>query len=472
MKVTLIFTPNQLNLNFKELAFRDDNIGSVPPLSLLYVASILENAGVEVDLIDMAAEQLDYSRALQRINNFSPDLLGFSITTISFHPVLKWINRFKKDTGLPVLVGGEHVRLYPFETMSHSAIDFCIVGEADLPLPQFISAFQKKLPFDGIKSLGFRKSGTVIIDQTLQGIANIDLAPFPARHLIKNELYDNVFTRHKNFTAMLSARGCPFNCAFCNANQQKYRARSPINLVDEIELNLTKHGIRDFDIYDSTFTTDRNRVFAICEEIRKRKLDVGFSVRSRVDVVSKEMIDSLKSAGCHTIMYGIESSNPEILKRMNKGISTEQVIETVTYTSNSRIETLGFFMFGFPGETEQTIKDTIEFSLKLPLDYAQFTLLVPFPETEIYAYYREHGVEDYWAEYTLDESKERLIDLIDTEVTREAVSEYVAEAYRRFYYRPEILWTQLKSIRSFSKLKNLSIAALDILANTIVKKQV
>jgi radical SAM superfamily enzyme YgiQ (UPF0313 family) len=264
---------------------------------------------------------------------------------------------------------------------------------------------------------------------------------------------------------MMSARGCPFNCAFCNANQQKYRARSPKNFVDEIELNLTKHGIRDFDIYDSTFTTDRQRVLDICAEIRRRKLEIGFSVRSRVDVVNKEMVDSLKSAGCHAIMYGIESSNPEILRRMNKGITTELVMDTINYTSKSGLDTLGFFMFGFPGETRKTIEDTIDFSLKLPLDYAQFTILVPFPETEIYTYYREHGLEDYWSEYTLDGSKERLIDLIDTGLSRKEVSQYLAEAYRRFYYRPRILWKQLKDIRSFNKLKRLVLAAASILSN-------
>jgi len=470
MKISLIFTPNQLNPNFRDLAFRDDNIGSVPPLSLLYVAAILEKEGVAVDLIDIAAEQITYHDALQRVLRFSPDLIGFNLSTLSFHPVLKWINRFKQDTGLPVLVGGEHVRLYPVETMSYGSIDFCIAGEAEIPLPEFIRAFREKKPFDGIKSLGFRNNGHVIIDQTLQPIDDIDSVQFPARHLIKNELYGNIFTRNKNFTAMLSARGCPFNCAFCNANQQMYRARSAKNFVDEIELNFKEHNIRDFDIYDSTFTTDRQRVLAICEEIRNRKLDVGFSVRSRVDVVNKEIVEALKSAGCHTIMYGIESSNPEILRRMNKGISPEQIMETVAYTKRSGMETLGFFMFGFPGETEKSIKETIEFSLKLQLDYAQFTPLVPFPETEIYYYYREHGLEDYWAEYTLDESKERLIELVDTSVSREVVSGYIAKAYRRFYYRPGIIWKQIKEIRSVSKLKRLALAAFSILANANVKK--
>lgn len=465
MKVSLIFTPNQLNPNTSELAFRDESLGFVPPLSLMYVAAIMEREGVAVEIIDMDAERLGLQETLARIRTFSPDLLGFTVTTLSFHAVLKWIDRFKADTGLPVIVGGEHIRLYPDETMSHSSIDFCIIGEAELPLPPFVRAFRDGKQFDGIKSLGFRKGGKVVLDRTLQVVEDIDVSPFPARHLIKNELYENVLTRKKNFTAMISSRGCPFHCAFCNAKHQTYRARSPRNFVDEIEMNLYRYGIRDFDIYDSTFTADRKRVVDICEEIRRRKLDVGFTVRSRVDVVSREMIDSLKSAGCHTIMYGIESSDPEILRKMNKGISAELVRETIAYTRQSGIETLGFFMFGFPGESRETIEDTIRFSLELPLDYAQFTVLWPLPETEIYAYYQEHGLGDYWREYTLDESKGDLIELVGAGVTREEAVTCVARAYRRFYFRPRIIWKRLKGIASFREFRRLAGGAAGILRN-------
>ncbi|HEY3307591.1 MAG TPA: radical SAM protein [Desulfuromonadaceae bacterium] len=465
MKVSLIFTPNQLNPNYKEVAFRDNSIGLIPPLSLLCVAALLEKEGVEVQILDMAAEQLDYEGALLRLARFSPDLLGFSITTMSFHPVLQWIKLFKRDTGLPVMVGGEHVRLYPYETMFHQAIDYCIVGEAERPLPQFIKAFQEKRSFDGIKSLGFRSNGNLTIDCSLQAIDDLDTIPFPARHLINNDLYSNILTKKKNFTAMISSRGCPFRCAFCNANQQKYRVRSPQSFADEIELNLKEFNIREFDIYDSTFTTDPQRVVSICDEIQRRKLDVGFTVRSRVDVVSRELIDSLKRGGCHTIMFGIESSAPEILKMMRKGISPELVREAVAYTKQSGMETLGFFLFGFPGETRESIEATIRFSLELPLDYAQFNLLLPLPDTEIYSYYRSRGLEDYWAEYTLDELKNGLIELMDTGVTREETSRYITMAYRRFYYRPRIIFDRIKQLSSLSELQKLVKGAFGILAN-------
>jgi radical SAM superfamily enzyme YgiQ (UPF0313 family) len=465
MKVSLIFTPIDVNPHNKSVSFRDEKLGFVPPLSLLIVAALMEREGIEVDLIDMEAEGLSYGDTLVRIRDFAPDLLGFTVTSWSFHPVIKWINKFKKDTAIPILVGGEHLRLYPYETMTHESIDFCIIGEAELSLPEFISAFREGRPFNGIKSLGFRENGTVVIDKTIRFVEDIDSIPFPARHLIKNERYENVLSRKKNFTAIITSRGCPFNCAFCTHNHQKYRARSPENVVDEIELNLKKYDIRDFDIYDSTFTANEQRVIKICEEIRRRKLKVGFTVRSRVDIVSKEMIDSLKSAGCHTMLYGIESSDPDILKMMNKQISLDQVMETVRYTKQKGMKTLGFFLFGFPGETRQTIEATTRFSLDLPLDYALFSILLPMPDTDIYNYYRERGLGDYWREYTLNESHTDLIEFIGTKVTREETSRLALEAYRRFYFRPRIIWNRLRRLGSFGEFRRLFVGALGILTH-------
>jgi radical SAM superfamily enzyme YgiQ (UPF0313 family) len=469
MKVSLIFTPIDVNPHNKSVSFRDEKLGFVPPTSLLVVAALLEREGVEVDLIDMEAEGLSYEDTLERIRLFTPDLLGFTVTSWSFHSVIRWIKKFKADCAIPVLVGGEHLRLYPEETMSHEAIDFCITGEAELPLPEFISAFREGRSFHGIRSLCFRENGQVVIDRTIRYVEDINSIPFPARHLIKNERYENVLSRKKNFTAIITSRGCPFNCAFCTHNHQKYRARSPENVVDEIEFNLKNFNIREFDIYDSTFTADEKRVIRICEEIRRRKLAVGFTVRSRVDIVSREMIDSLKSAGCHTILYGIESSNPDILKMMNKQISLDQVMKTVSYTKQRGMKALGFFLFGFPGETRQTIEETIRFSLALPLDYALYSILLPMPDTDIYTYYREHGLGDYWKEYTLDEASVGLIEFIGTGVTRAETSQLALEAYKRFYFRPRIIWNRLKTLGSIGEFRRLFVGAVGILTHDYKK---
>ncbi|MCE5327944.1 MAG: B12-binding domain-containing radical SAM protein [Planctomycetaceae bacterium] len=470
MKVALIFTPNKLNPNFRDLAFRDDNIGFIPPLSLLSVAAILEASGAEVLVLDMEAQRLTLDAAVERLKAFSPDLLGFTLSTYSFRPILEWIRLFKQATGLPVIVGGAHAALYPAQTMTHPEIDYLIVGEAEIPLPQFIDALRHGRSLDGIKSLAFRRNGQVVLDATRQYVGDIDEIPWAARHLIDNTLYSNIMTRKRNFTAMLSTRGCPYRCAFCDQKTPKYRTRGPRSFVDEVVFNYRRHGIREFDVYDSTFTANRKRVMEICDLLAREKLDISWTVRSRVDSVTREMLEALKRAGCHTLMYGIESSDREILKAMNKDISPERVREMVSYSHKLGFNVLGFFLFGFPGETARTIEDTIDFSLTLALDYAQFTVLVPFPDTQVYDYYRQHGLEDYWADYTVDPTRERKIELIGTEVTRDQASEYLGKAYRRFYFRPRVIIRRAIKMRSLGELKRMAGGAMGILKNAFASK--
>jgi radical SAM superfamily enzyme YgiQ (UPF0313 family) len=467
MKVSLIFTPNELNPNFKDLSFRDDSIGFIPPLSLLSVAAILEAEGVEVQLLDMDAERLDYPHALRRVRAFAPDLLGFTLSTYSFHPILAWIKRFKADTDLPVLVGGAHAALYPEQTLRHPQIDYLIVGEAEKPLPQFLRAFAAGRSVAGMPSVGCREGGRIVVDRTRQHVPDIDAVPWPARHLIRNELYTNILARRRNFTAMLSTRGCPYRCAFCDQKTPKYRQRSARSFVDEVRYNLRRFGIHEFDVYDSTFTANRKRVAAICDLLIAEKVDVSWTVRSRVDSVNEAMLRALRRAGCHTLMYGIESANRDILKRMHKDISPRRVREIVGYSKRLGFDVLGFFLFGFPGEGRQTIEDTIRFSLELPLDYAQYTVLVPFPDTEIYETYRAAGLGDYWAEYTLDAANERQIELIGTTVTRAEASRQLRRAYRKFYFRPRIIWRRAASMRSGGELRRMARGAWGILRNSL-----
>jgi anaerobic magnesium-protoporphyrin IX monomethyl ester cyclase len=468
MKVTLIFTTNELNPNFSELSFKDENVGFIPPLGLMTVASIFEKHGVEVQLLDMDAERLTYYDALERIKKFSPDMIGFTLSTYSFHPLLRWIKKFKQDTGLPVIVGGMHAGLYAEEIMTYREIDYLIIGEAEIPLPEFIKAFRNGKRIDGLPSLGYRDNGRIIIDKTSSAVTELDQLPFPSRHLIKNDLYYNILARKKNFTAMLSARGCPYRCTFCNQNKPKYRARSAQNFVTEVKENYEKYGIREFDIYDTTFTADKKRVLEICRRIDELGYDLSWTVRSRVDTVNEEVLRALSRSGCHTMMYGIESSDPGILKAMRKGFTPDRVKTAVSMTNDAGIETLGFFMFGYPGESSQTIEETVKLSLELPLEYAQYTVLVPYPDTELYDYYRKNGLaEDYWREYTLDYRKERKLDLVGTKVTREEAGSYVAAAYKKFYFRPRIIWHRAKRMNSFSEFKRLTKGAIGIIQNWI-----
>jgi anaerobic magnesium-protoporphyrin IX monomethyl ester cyclase len=449
MKIALIFVPLRLRNNWSTLVAQDENVGIMPPLSLAYVAAIAEKAGHQVIIIDAAAEKLSLEATVQRIENFSPDLLGFTMTTYGFHQALGWIKKIKEKVNIPVVVGGWHLAIYPRETMQHNAIDYAIIGEAENTLAGFLQALEQGSSLSDLPGIAFRRAGEIIITPQPQSTDDLDTVPFPARHLLNNQMYFNVLSRVKNFTVMLSARGCPYKCAFCDLNTKKFRMRSAFNFVDEIENNYKEFQIREFDIYDSSFTIDNQRVLMICQEIVKRGLKVSWTVRSRVDTVNKDLLRTMAKAGCNTIMYGIENGNAGILRALNKHRGAGVAEQAVLWARECGIKTLGFFMLGAPGETYGTAKETMRFMNSLNLDYIQVTKLSIFPKTQLYQTLLDRGFGDYWSDFTIDASKERELPLIDTTLTPGAVKKLLKRPTCLFILGRHILSRLSKERQAF-----------------------
>lgn len=463
MKIALIFTPLRLKKNWSTLIAQDEHVGIMPPLSLAYTAAIAEKSGHKVIIIDAVAEHLSLQLVIKRIEEFSPDILGFTLTTYGFHQTLTWINNIKEKVKIPVMVGGWHLSIYPRETMSHTAIDYAVIGDAENVLPDFLSALESGDSLDVVKGIAFKENGKVKITPPAIPTANLDAVPFPARHLLKNNLYYNILSRVKNFTVMLSARGCPYQCIFCDLNTRDFRMRTANNFVEEIETNYKEFRIKEFDIYDSSFTIDNQRVKKICDEIIRRKLNVFWTVRSRIDTVNRDLLRAMAKAGCHTIMYGIESAHPGILRSLNKYNDADKVKQVINWTKECGIKTLGFFMLGSPGETFETADQTIGLMSELDLDYVQVTKLTPFPNTKIYKMLLERGFGDYWSEFTRDINKEEELPLVNTVLTSKEVMGLVKRAYLSFYFRPAYIIKALKRTKSPLELKNSLNAALGLL---------
>ena len=463
MKIALIFTPISLKRNWSTLVAQDRHVGIMPPLSLAYVAAVAEKFGHRVVIIDAVAERLSLEGVVQKIQEFSPDILGFTLTTYGFHQTLTWINKIKEKVNLPVVVGGWHLYLYPRETMHHGAIDYAVIGEAENILPGLLNVLESKNSLREVKGIAFRENGEVIITPQAATTEDLDSVPFPARHLLMNNLYQNILSRAKNFTVMLSARGCPYDCIFCDLNTKKFRMRSATNFADEIELNYKEFKIREFDIYDSSFTIDKQRVIKICDEILKRGLKVSWTARSRIDNVDKNLLEVMAKAGCNTLMYGIESVDPNILSTLKKHTKPDMVKEIIHYTKCCGIKTLGFFMIGSPGETRATAMKTIRFSQELDLDYVQFTKLTPFPNTKIYKMLMDAGLGDYWREFTLDPTVEKELPLLNTKLSPKEAMQLVKKAYLYFYFRPSYILKSLLRAKSWLEFKNSLVAAEGLL---------
>ncbi|MBL7196783.1 MAG: B12-binding domain-containing radical SAM protein [Candidatus Omnitrophica bacterium] len=465
MKVALIYPQIHNYPDFTSLKTYRRNLGVYPPLSLAYVAAIIKKSGHDVIIIDAHALNLNSHDIIERIKSFSPDILGFTVTTITFHHLLSYIRTIKKEVALPILIGGALTSLYPREIMHHQEIDYTLVGEVEQSLKKFLSIYEEGKDFSQVPGFCARKGKEVIITQAANPIEDIDSVPFPARYLLPNEKYHSFISHRKNFTTMITSRGCLFRCIYCSL-LKKLQLRSVKNVVDEIEECYTCYGIRDIDFYDATFTVDRNRTINICQEITKRKLDINWAVRTRVDLIDRDLLWEMAKAGCKTVMYGIESSDPTILRRLGRAvIDTKQIRDVIRWTNKARISALGFFMLGAPGETVNSINDTIQFSKQSNLDYAQFTKITPFPGTELYEEYKkEHHKEDYWRHVIFEGTKaERIFPLVGTNLSTQTVLKYVKKAHLKFYLRPLYLIKILSKIKSIKRLFRFTKAAIDLI---------
>lgn len=462
MRVTLLYPPVEQIGDNSSLKAQERNLGVFPPLTLGYVASVMEEAGHEVDLIDANALRLPMEGLVDRIRRYDPSLMGFTITTHMFHNTLDWIRRTKAALGRPVLVGGVHVGLYPRETLAHPEIDYALIGEAETNLPGFLEALEEGGDLNRVPGLCFREDGSVVVTEVDPDERDIDAIPFPARRHLPNDRYYSFITRRLNFTAMTTSRGCPFRCVFC-AQRGRLRLRSAGNVLDEIAECCERYGVREIDIFDTTFTAGKKRVHEICRGVCDRGLDLEWTLRTRCDVVDRDMLRAMARAGCRLIMYGIESADEGILGNLNKEISIDRIREVIRWTREAGIGTLGFFMIGSPGESAETVERTMRLARELKLDHIQVTKTTPFPGTELYERYVRETGDDNWRRYVLDPVGKQVFRLIGTELTTAEVQRYIRRMYMEFYFRPIHILRSLVRAGSLRLVKRYARAALDML---------
>ena len=255
-------------------------------------------------------------------------------------------------------------------------------------------------------------------------IQDLDSLPFPARHIVRHDGYRAAIYSGDCPTAMVSSRGCPYHCTYClwpeTLYGHRFRARSAVNVVDEIEHVVRDYGVDEIYFDDDCLTLNKKRVLEMCQLLLEREIDVKWIVQSRVDTVDREMLAVMREAGCHYVLFGVESGSPGMLEIMKKQISLDEVREAFTNCRELGIKSQAYFLFGVPGETQESIDETIEFAKEIEADSTQFAIAIPHPGTELYETCVEHGwlVYDRWEDFAAENS------LIETDhLTREEVEE-------------------------------------------------
>ena len=443
MRVLIVGAPPEEY--YRRRLMSSDTIVRSPPLPLGYLAATLEQHGHQVRLLDLSVVSQGSQVFKRELEDFAPGLVGISSTTVSFPQSLRFA-RLSKEVlpDCPVVMGGCHVTFTAEQVLAENpVVDMVVRGEGEQTLQELADRIEAHHSLEGVLGLSYQKNGNVIHNPPRPFIKDLDVLPWPARHLMDMTLYNVP-------AALITSRGCPARCIFCAAGAmggQHYRPRKPECVVDEMEHLHRQLGFTSLAILDDTFTASPRRLsLPVCAEIQRRGLKVTFACESRVDVVTPQLLESLSAAGCVGIQFGVESGSPRVLAALRKHITLDQVRQAIRCAVALGMRVVCSFILGHPTETEADALMTLDFTeelLDMGVDRIFIGPLIPYPGTDLYEHREAHGITLYtndWSQFSFGNpiintrylSRERLRDLyVDANVRITRHSKAVAGLQER-----------------------------------------
>lgn len=427
-----------------------------PSLGLAAVGGALLDAGHEVRVCDL--NKISEEDLIKELKGFSPDYAGIGYSTVLSAEAARLAGLVKRESpGTVVMAGGVHPTSMPEEALSCPHIDVACAGEADFSAPEVVSG----RPFREIKGLAYREGGKVVLAERPPLLTDLDSLPFPAWKLFNVPEYSTtrLLTRANPAGWLETSRGCPYGCVYCNKSVfgRGFRAKSAARVVDEMAYMLDC-GFREIHIADDCFTVDMERAKEICRLIISRGLKFPWATVTgiRADKVDQELLNLMKAAGCYRVFYGIESGSDAVLKRICKGETVSQVRSGVAMAKKAGLEVHGFFMLALPGDTEETMRETIELAKELDLDMAKAAITVPLPATPYFDELSAQGriKSRDWSRYNLYFPASTLYD--HPTLDWDTVDRYYRKFYREFYFRPSFILKRIvSSIRNGELLHDI-----------------
>lgn len=434
----------------------------LPPMGILYIAAELVRHEIDVEVIDADIDGLTVSETLDRVMASAPDLVGFSVMTPQVPATLEVCHYLKRIAPeLPLVVGGAHVMSTHTDLYSQSDdIDFLIEGEGEITLVEVCQNMQKgTMPecLAGIPGVIYRDAlGMVTANEKRVFWKELDeLAPIDYS-MVDVHKYKIPTLPGPPVVGLMITRGCPFTCTYCDApvtTGKKIRYHSPERAVADIARMHHQFGVRGFSFRDSTFTAKKRWVREFCERLIEADVDIEWRCNTRVDCVTEDLLDLMKRAGCHTINFGVESLHPDIMKRINKDVPFEMIEDAHRWCRKFGIRTYTTFLVGSPGETDETIRTTIDRAKQLRPSMAMFFVTIAYPGTELYREaVREKLVEPrWWHNEVFDPNRTTSFEKRwgwSADAGALTIPGFDAEAWqkratRAFYLRPRFVWDTL-----------------------------
>lgn len=412
-----------------------------PLLSYTSLGAVLKGKGFDVAVLDLGIGSEPYKMLDKTLDELKPRTVGFTSTTPLYFEVkeISGIVRKKFDRDVRIVYGGPHATALPEDSLMDAEIDIVVSSEGEETMLEILEG----KPLAEIKGIYYKENGKIKFTPPRQLIKDLDTLPFPALDLydIKRYKCPKFLSKGTPTANMETSRGCPCACTFCNKNisGRPFRKKSPDRVVDEIKYML-QMGVGEIRIIDDQFATDIERAKVICEKIIQAGLKFPWNLGNgvRVDCVDEEFLILAKRAGCYQVGIGFESGDQKSLDGINKGIKIEESVRCMELIRKVGLESVGFFMLGLPDDTEESLKKTVDFALKLMPDYAKVTITIPFPGTALFEDYERRGLikSRDWTQYNLHRAGKIYTH---PHLSYETMKHYYDMFYWKYYLNPRFL---------------------------------
>ncbi|MBF0353660.1 MAG: B12-binding domain-containing radical SAM protein [Alphaproteobacteria bacterium] len=474
---TVIEHPDEEGRDFLE----SDDFGDFPPLGALYVLSYAEKRapGHSYFFLDCVGERMGHAALERRLEEIRPDLVGITSFTISLVDVCKAAQAARRvSPQAHICLGGHHPIAFPLSAAKLPQFDSIVVGEGEVAFTQLINALDRGEDYTNVQGLYTNASIDKFKSEPFHDnrflarvcvppayIEDVDaLEPLNREH-IRHLKYRNILGVTDDLATILSSRGCPYRCTFCDVPYKRYRPRSVELVLDEVE-TCQSQGYKEFRFYDDLFNINEAKILEFCDAIERRGLKFVWDFRGRVNGVTYESLRRAKAAGLRLISFGVETGSDEGLRLLKKATTTEKVGNAFKWCRELGILTVADFIIGLPFEKTATdVKRNIDFLIRLDPDYAQISILTLYPNTELYDQAVEQGMikPGRWEAWAANPTPNFLVDHWEESFDLATLVKLQKSAYRRFYFRPRYILRSLLQTRSVYELGSKALGALKLL---------
>lgn len=471
MKIFFIVPPNIHYIEPYAFTKADKSNAVRPHLGLLYVAAALRKSlRIEVRIIESNADGLTLDDLGEIIRQETPDIIGFSVLTFNLLNCME-VSRLIRSCSpaTKICYGGWHPTLYPLETLDLGCVDFIVIGEGETSFTELVEVFLKKQdPAENdlvnIQGIGFRtEKGAIKITPPRQALRNLDELPLPAYDLVDTRKYSNLLACTDQSVVIMTSRGCPCRCVFCDMRKTTYRFRSPSNIMEEI-IFWVQQGVKEFFIQDDNFTISRRRTIEFCKLLIEADLGIAYKISSRVDYLDDEIMGYLKKTGCYSIYFGVESGSQRVLNYLQKGITVDQIRDVFRIARKHGIDRCAYIMIGCPWEDKADIAMTMRLAKEIRPEHLHCSICTPMPKTYLYGKLMEDGVitQDYWRDFAKNPDPSFKIPFASQLYSTEELRHMQNAIQKQFYLNPRIIFHEILKTRGLKQFAAKSKMALKI----------